>query len=33
MIDNNYLNNVRIQNKNNEIINSEPHRTTHKKKF
>ena len=33
MIDNNYLNNVRIQSKNNEIINSEPHRTTHKKSF
>ena len=31
MIDNNYLNNVRIQSKNNDFINSEPHRTSHKK--
>ena len=31
MIDDNYLNNVRIQSKNNNSINSEPHRKTHKK--
>ena len=31
MLDENYLNNVRMQSKKEDLINSEPHRTTHKK--
>ena len=31
MIDENYVNNVRMQSKKNDLINSEPHRATHKK--
>ena len=31
MIDDNYLNNVRMQSKKDDLINSEPHRGTHKK--
>ena len=33
MIDDNYINNVRMQSKKDDLINSEPHRGTHKKSF